>query len=302
MKTRLSISILTITFIMGISFVWAMWPEESYTVHIQVVDEEGTPIEGVKVNAGFTSVVLDNVKTQSIEGLTDKKGMTTLKGSSFLDVNFRASKKGWYDSTMELGRSALQSGETQVIHLRKIVNPIPMYAKRIELLTPKNKKAIGFDFEAGDWIAPYGNGKRNDMIVESRLDQREMLDYDHELIITFPNRFDGVQDIYYDTSQSSFRSDYQAPEEGYKSTWKYIRTRRPGEGEKGNVDKNRSYLLRVRTEADKNGNIVKANYVKIYGDFSQFTYYFNPTPNDRNLEFDPEKNLFKNLDSKITAP
>jgi hypothetical protein len=24
-----------------------------------------------------------------------------------------------------------------------------------------------------------------------------------------------------------------------------------------------------------------------------FAYYFNPTPNDRNIEFDTEKNLFK---------
>jgi hypothetical protein len=28
-----------------------------------------------------------------------------------------------------------------------------------------------------------------------------------------------------------------------------------------------------------------------------FSYLFNPTANDRNLEFDPKKNLFKNLES-----
>ncbi len=27
----------------------------------------------------------------------------------------------------------------------------------------------------------------------------------------------------------------------------------------------------------------------------RFSYYLNPTPNDRNLEFDPEQNLFKKL-------
>jgi hypothetical protein len=42
----------------------------------------------------------------------------------------------------------------------------------------------------------------------------------------------------------------------------------------------------------------------MYGDFFchfdfdrkirvSFTYYFNPTPNDRNIEFDPEQNLFE---------
>lgn len=28
-----------------------------------------------------------------------------------------------------------------------------------------------------------------------------------------------------------------------------------------------------------------------------FTYYLNPTPNDRNIEFDPKRNLFTNLSS-----
>ena len=29
----------------------------------------------------------------------------------------------------------------------------------------------------------------------------------------------------------------------------------------------------------------------------RFTYYLNPTPNDRNMEFDPKRNLFQNLKS-----
>jgi len=28
-----------------------------------------------------------------------------------------------------------------------------------------------------------------------------------------------------------------------------------------------------------------------------FKYFLNPTPNDRNVEFDPKQNLFKNLSS-----
>jgi len=51
---------------------------------------------------------------------------------------------------------------------------------------------------------------------------------------------------------------------------------------------------------DKDGKIISANYAKVMGDFRLdarhggvgFTYYFNPTPNDRNLEFDPKQNLF----------
>jgi hypothetical protein len=54
-------------------------------------------------------------------------------------------------------------------------------------------------------------------------------------------------------------------------------------------------LFRVRTKLDKNGNIVNAHSGKIYGDFMQFSYYLNPKPNDRNIEFDPKHNLMTNL-------
>ncbi len=32
-----------------------------------------------------------------------------------------------------------------------------------------------------------------------------------------------------------------------------------------------------------------------------FTYYLNPSPNDRNLEFDPKRNLFTNLGEFVTV-
>jgi hypothetical protein len=60
---------------------------------------------------------------------------------------------------------------------------------------------------------------------------------------------------------------------------------------------------------------IRPNYVKIHNDFRygidgkiikflMMDYYYNPTPNDRNLEFDMTKNLFQNLkdDEKPLAP
>ena len=47
----------------------------------------------------------------------------------------------------------------------------------------------------------------------------------------------------------------------------------------------------VSTVLDANGNVKSALYGKIYGDFMKFTYYLNPTPNSRNMEFDPKNNL-----------
>lgn len=71
---------------------------------------------------------------------------------------------------------------------------------------------------------------------------------------------------------------------------------------------NQSYYFRLRSTTNEHGQLVSAFYRKIrsYIGFGvrgndtgtiQFTYYLNPTPNDRNLEFDPKKNLFTDLKS-----
>ena len=66
----------------------------------------------------------------------------------------------------------------------------------------------------------------------------------------------------------------------------------------------RNYFFRVRTLLDEHGNVKSALYGKIYGDFMQFAYYLNPTPNDRNVEFDPKQNLLHGLKptEEVTAP
>ena len=52
-----------------------------------------------------------------------------------------------------------------------------------------------------------------------------------------------------------------------------------------------SYLVfRTRTEVDKEGNLLSAHYGKIYGRWGFYggmraeAFFFNPTPNDSNLE------------------
>jgi hypothetical protein len=82
-------------------------------------------------------------------------------------------------------------------------------------------------------------------------------------------------------------------------------SRHPGKGTVEDMnDKNRNYFFRVRTVLDENGNVKSAQYGKIYGDFMQFRYYFNPTPNSRNIEFDPKHNLLSGLQSfeQVSAP
>ena len=77
-----------------------------------------------------------------------------------------------------------------------------------------------------------------------------------------------------------------------------------------NVKQEDGIIFRTRGITDEKGNLKSAHYGKIYGPLKHginsndregagviITYYFNPTPNDRNLEFDGTNNLLKGLSS-----
>ena len=69
-----------------------------------------------------------------------------------------------------------------------------------------------------------------------------------------------------------------------------------------NIDEKLGFFIKTRIKLDEKGNVISAHYAKFIQDVQidirgriKFTSYYNPTPNDTNLEFDLKKNLFKNL-------
>ncbi len=96
-----------------------------------------------------------------------------------------------------------------------------------------------------------------------------------------------------------------APEDGYRSEYLCWRGTNRKLEDDSNYDENRCFCFRIRTRRDDRGRIVGAYYGKIYGDITfayQFrpefvpasvcmSYYLNPTPLDRNLEWDRKTNL-----------
>ncbi len=160
---------------------------------------------------------------------------------------------------------------TFTLILKKIGTPIAMYAKQIDSIRfPEFNKAIGYDLMLGDWVAPYGKGVTVDFLfTENHADAKS----GYTFTISFPNPGDGIQGLTRDWSLgvSGLLSSQQAPMDGYQT--KYDQTQMP--------NPNRIYYFRVRTTIDDRGAVVSAHYGKIYGDFMQFKYYLNPTPNDR---------------------
>lgn len=260
---------------------------------ITVVDEEGKPIEGAEVF--FSYVNFKNEENLSV--MTNEEGVAESTGSAELRVNLRVTKEDYYDTRFDksegtaLGKD--RDHDLKVV-LKKVIKKIPLYARSLKVITPSVGEPIGFDFSKSDWVHPYGSGKVTDVFFTISYFERSKKDYDYTLFASFPNKFDGLQEFEIDRS-SELKSKHEAPVGGYLPSWKQEVQRRPETGRVGNRDRNRCFWLRIRSQFDDDENLVSANYVKIYGDFPEFTYYFNPTPNDRNLEFDPEKNLFKNL-------
>ncbi len=253
-------------------------------------------------------------------GITDPQGRVVSKGlTSDGYVTYGASKAGFYESrnlhykfkSANEGRWVPWNPELAVV-LKPIVKPIPMYAKRIDVrLAPDNNIPIGFDLEVGDLVSPYGAGKQSDFIFSVEREILSSQDYRARLRLTFSRVGDGLIPVADELAGGSvFQLPREAPLSSYSNEriWKY--SGKPIQGATTTAEESAKvcgYIFRVRTDMDGNGNIQRALYGKISGDFRLhvgnsvpnagigFVYYLNPNINDRNLEFDVNKNLFGRL-------
>jgi len=200
------------------------------------------------------------------------------------------------------------------IVFKPILNPIPMYAKKLGELpyaldVPKVGEPVGFDLMNGDWVAPYGTGATSDLIFTFREEiPYKAMDkpFAATLKVSFSNPLDGIQSAPAPLNEgSALRLPRFAPEEGYASEL-VKRTERPAQDKPINpgIREDQNYFVRVRTVLDDKGKIKSAHYGKITGDIKfwanrgmQFIYCLNPTSLHRNVEFDPKRNLFTHLPS-----
>ncbi len=313
MKTiRMFIVIIVTTISCARAEVPILVPPE-WKITLRVVDEAGQPVSDVQTIVGYVKPGTSS-DIERITGNTDTGGTFTASGRSWARLYFSAEKANYYKTLQhyDIGASAKTRYEpwnpTITLVLKKIGEPISMYAKHIEGGPPVFNKPVGYDLMVGDWVSPYGKGNNADIVFTGELNQKAKNDFDYKLTISFPKARDGIQEFSVPDKSvegSALRSPHEAPRDGYELLMFRAMSRHPSQGTKEDMnDPNRNYFFRVRTEVDDRGNIVSALYGKIYGDFMQFSYYLNPTPNDRNIEFNPKQNLLKNLKSGegVSAP
>jgi hypothetical protein len=285
------------------------------TSKVEVVDEAGKPIEGTEVKFSYV-----NFKDQEDKILTTNgEGIVVGKGTAELRINLSISKVGYYDTHYRKSEgTALRKDQDHdlEITLRKKGSPTSLYAKKVRSKIPEIGVSCGFDFEIGDWVAPYGGGKQGDlMFIASEITSKSG-EAGGKLKISFPKEKEGIYKI---SPKNGFlrESDMKLPPRSGEGGYEPFLERVELSYHNQNSDRECGYFFRIRekTARDRESDF---NYAKLNRDFKfhmgggkfirkewranspneyalvEFTYYFNPTPNDRNLEFDPERNLFKN--------
>ena len=307
-------------------------------ITIKVVDETGSPIANADAGINFeTPKPLGqgagiNINRKS--GKTDFDGLFTAEGETTPQVSLGASHKEFYPSSSKFKQFTGVSGflafrrhkpwnPTVELVLKKVLNPIPMYAVQMSGGRPGEfpeipvvGRFVGYDLAANDWVAPYGLGTHRDFLFRLDIERAVSInDHDVTLTLRFSRPGDGLLEYTPDISKgkSILRFPHHAPVNGYKDELVQHYERTPGvsvTGSSGYPEFETNYFFRVRTKLDNDGNVIGGLYGKIHGPinahnytlrikdsnpFLSFNYYLNPNDNDTNIEYDPTKNLFKGV-------
>jgi uncharacterized protein YceK len=274
--------------------------------YMLVVDDEGKPIPGVSIR-GYSKL--------RVNGSTDAQGNFRWASDSRSIEWLELSKPGYYNTKQEPRRnrtitSELVASHTNVLSvvLRRIRNPVAMYAKQASVDLPSASGVYGYDLMIGDLVAPHGKGIVADFLFHVKEGKRlHTLDLD----VTFSSPTDGIQRYdaprsgeNYAVRRSSYLFPYEAPTKGYKISLSEadaavnagLTTREQWR----NSYENGNYLFRVRSSSVTNGIYGRIHGLFIAGIHGTaipnvgFTFFLNPA-GTRNLEWDSRQNLIKNV-------
>ena len=287
-----------------------------FKVTVRVLDEDGNPIAGKCVTCSTTEALAPGFgwgggKEVKISGTTDIHGICELRHGS--PDGFAAI--GISSDAVHYGHSmGLRFTESSLLHwlpwnptleitLSKKRDPVPLFVRSIKTVFPVEGESAGFDLLKADWVAPFGQGEESDFVF-SKVEDAGGIQY----LVGFSRNEDGyfiekIPEYPAWVWRPGTKVLLEAPLDGYQhialmATNESIRYSGDSPCFQPNIH---GTYFRIRTTIDENGQVKKALYGKLYRGFNvthmwygpemEFLYYLNPTPNDRNLEFDPKRNL-----------
>jgi len=275
------------------------------SIQYRVVDENGMSVSNATahvwlVSYGRSSDNVDYVVT------TDPNGWFVARGRTNDRVICCVEKTGYYASREEIlvrseGRalSLVQDGkwqpynENRIIALKTVREPTMLLHTIDELHEiPSYNEWIGFDLAKSAWTPPFGNGIHKDVLLKfHKKVKNRQTDFWAQMEVSFTNNpFGGAYCAHKDRNsalESMHRADVAA---SYKSSLDYNLS--VGSfGKASHMLGEDAYLVfRTRTATNEEGRLVSAHYGMIYGRWGFYggmrtkEVFFNPTPNDTNLE------------------
>lgn len=278
---------------------------------VRVVDDAKQPVGDAEVRVRLDAAFKASGGSASL--VTDTNGVAFVVGRTGKSVILHVTKSGYYASHDEINYVAMGHGASggywlprnleKTIVLRPVKNP---KAAGPKIGGFKTSKKIGewlkYDLETGDFVSPEGKGTIGDFEVLFNWDGKLGNEYSGMSVkIRFPDEYSGG--CYVDKVMcSDFKGAYAFPlskhllheifyfahvERNHK-TGEFIRR------EEKLFDGTKTLLVRSRCEVDPlTKKIVKCHYSQISnlqfgcgydGIVFLVESFFNPTPNDTNLE------------------
>jgi len=238
------------------------------TLSLTVLDEAGKPVKGATVEGAFSIPKGFAVtKYTPVRQITDAIGKDGDRPNS---VRCRSGghKDGYYRTGQPFefteyrdDRWLPDPGEMRLV-LRKIGNPVPMYAAHLPGLYPPAAEGSGFDLQMNDWVAPYGKGKTADLVFSllPALKPGEK----RRLRLGFSNPGDGVIPVRELIAPGSqLKLPREAPEEGYSPEYLWENEAQDWYAPNVLAREPVGFIFRVRSVLDTNGKVIKAWYGKI---------------------------------------
>ena len=275
-------------------------------VTFRVVDSQGTPVSNALFCVGWSYDYTNRSKERTAK--TDENGLFVLEVKSRGTFTYFVEKDGYYRSQGK--HSFYVRGETRVkdghwepwnptvkIVLKEKRKSVPLIAKGGKHHIPISETPVGFDFSRGEIIAPLEVGRAADILFQYSFQTTNSTGHCN-LTLSAANPDDGMIILRTD-EWSALKTVYEAPVDGYLSS---ISFERDWAGrtfsKREELDAEAYIVFRCRTKRDEEGKLITAHYGIIHGplDFGQyrkddkegvmiFRSTFNPTPNDRNLEW-----------------
>lgn len=278
------------------------------SLKFNVSDESDKPIRGAKIKIATVRDAINiswlgPIKYRRYEVLTDKNGYaekTILCHDG--DYNLEISAEGYYPCKMfrescyrevvdaKTGRHDFEmQDQSYNIKLRRTINPIDITVKPRSAWYryPSAKCKVGFDLKIGDWVSPHGKGEIPDLMIEYFQNASNGVGQCSGKI-RLPN---GGAYKRKKINSSSYVTEYRADTNAvYVSEYPFQNSMGGSRKIIGIAADDEYLVFRTRIVRDEKGEIVSQNYGKIYGlvramgEFSFKGLFFNPTPNDTNIE------------------